>query len=164
MSTIIGNRNFLLFISLIVTFGVIAWYSPFIILYETVAGLAIGVTFAVFLLYMPVASRVFVVKRMSSGEQLAAGICCMALGTFLNRSFNLLWRIQNPDYNLPIINSDFVNFTIFLIVLGGVLHTTVPDLNTGEIKPRNWAFLILSIVIGAVITGGIIGYGLGVRF
>lgn len=157
----VTNKHFMFFIALIVTFGVIAWFAPFFLLYEILSGLAIGVGLAVIILYVPVAFESFTVKHMSAGQQLAAGICITWVGTLCNRAYNLVWRVRYPDAELFLINSDFVNLTIFLIILGGILHTTVPDLKTGTIKKRNWIFLIVAICFGALTAGVIIGLGVG---
>jgi hypothetical protein len=131
-------------------------------MYEVLSGLSIGMAIACIILYLPIASEAFRVRRMTSGQQLAAGICVTWLGTMLNRAYNLVWRVRNPDEQMFLVNSDFVNFTIFLIILGGVLHTTVPDLKTGEIRRRSWLFLAIAILVGGVVAGGIIGYGVGI--
>lgn len=160
MTDVFKNRNLWLLISLLALFWAVAAVFPFFVVYEILSGLGIGISIAVIILYLPVALEVFRTKRMTAGQQLAAGICITWFGTALNRGYNLAWRVRYPDQEMFLLTSDFVNFTIWLILIGGILHTTVPDLHTGEIRRRSWLFLVAAIGLGAVVAGFIIGYEL----
>lgn len=160
---VLKNRNFLAFIALVALFWIGAAVAPFFILYEVMAGLILGVGAATIVLYAPVGLQIFTVDRPSPGQQLAAGIFVTWLGAVANRVYNLWWRSQGEaaDAN-DIINSDFVNFTVFLLIIGGVLHVTVPDMETGIIEKKSWWLLAGAVLVGGLVAGVIIGIQVGV--
>lgn len=158
----IRNRNFIVFAALVGLFWVGAAVAPFFVLYEVMAGLVLGVGAAAVVLYAPVGMQVFTVRQPSPGQQLAAGILVTWVGAVLNRTYNLWWRAQGNDAAVAdVVNSDFVNFTVFLMIVGGVLHITVPDVETGVVERRSWWLLAVSLVAGGAFAGLIIGIQVG---
>ena len=103
------------------------------VLNSALVAMAIGVCIA----YWPSIAAVLMGTRpLDRADWLGLGIFCAWFGTFVNRSWSIVWRyLGRPEW---LLESDIVSYALWLGMCAAVFHLAAPGAIDEQVPPRRW--------------------------
>lgn len=135
-------------------FWLVAWVVPRAWLFDAVNALTISIGAGVLVAYAPGVRASLARRDLSGGHYLVMGIAVAWAATTARHAYNWLWRyLGQPD---DMINHPFVAFLIWMLFTAGLLHLLARDAIEGQIPPRNWVTVGISVAVGLALALGFI--------